>query len=198
MGSQAASYSLFVQILRRFFCDDEPMDQTSDRISRVTTYIHYPRFEPFDFNREMAYHQSPDPKPNGLWISVGTEWEEFCQQNSFSEWVEFPAFEIKFAEGSNFCIITDANELIEFTDKYISDLQHNDNEVNEILFSYFIDWKRVSEDYDGIFIMPYIWSCRLSSHTRWYYGWDVASGCIWNLNTVLFTVEWKNEGCRTN
>jgi len=38
----------------------------------------------------------------------------------------------------------------------------------------------VSKEYDGIEIAPYQWDARLS--LIWYYGWDVASGCIWNLD----------------
>jgi hypothetical protein len=40
-----------------------------------------------------------------------------------------------------------------------------------------IDWVRVSEEYDGLEIAPYIWSRRLEF--MWYYGWDCASGVIW-------------------
>jgi hypothetical protein len=41
-----------------------------------------------------------------------------------------------------------------------------------------IDWPRLAKTHDGIEISPYQWSLRLN--LLWYYGWDVASGCIWN------------------
>lgn len=38
--------------------------------------------------------------------------------------------------------------------------------------------------YDGIVITPYVWSMRLDRSAFWYYGWDCASGCIWNASAV--------------
>jgi hypothetical protein len=46
-----------------------------------------------------------------------------------------------------------------------------------------INWKEIQEqEYNGIEICPYNWERRMS--TNWYYPWDVASGCIWNLSGV--------------
>jgi hypothetical protein len=47
-----------------------------------------------------------------------------------------------------------------------------------------IDWRRVASVYDGIIIAPYQWSRRLDGGARWYYGWDCASGCIWNATAI--------------
>ena len=43
---------------------------------------------------------------------------------------------------------------------------------------YHIRWQEVVDRYAGILISPYIYSARYD--LRWYYPWDVASGCIWN------------------
>lgn len=40
----------------------------------------------------------------------------------------------------------------------------------------------VAKDYDGIEIAPYQESLRYD--LEWYYGWDVASGCIWNFEGI--------------
>lgn len=40
--------------------------------------------------------------------------------------------------------------------------------------------------YDGA---PYQWECRLDRDTFWYYSWDCASACIWNLQAVRPLVE---------
>jgi len=52
-----------------------------------------------------------------------------------------------------------------------------------------IDWKKVKEDYSGIEIRNYhelkwhnnSWSWM---HCTWLYGWDVSSGCIWDLSII--------------
>lgn len=52
-----------------------------------------------------------------------------------------------------------------------------------------IDWVKVKPLYDGIIITPYQWRCRLDPDIFWYYSWDCASGCIWNLETIETTKE---------
>ena len=43
-----------------------------------------------------------------------------------------------------------------------------------------IDWPSVAETYTGIEICPYRRSQRMRDDARWYYTWDVASGCVWD------------------
>ena len=45
-----------------------------------------------------------------------------------------------------------------------------------------IDWEAVASAHDGVVIAPYQWSRR--STLDWYWGWDCASGCIWNLDAI--------------
>jgi hypothetical protein len=47
-----------------------------------------------------------------------------------------------------------------------------------------IDWPRVAAEYQGIIIHPYLGSRRMSRFGRWYYLWDVASGCVWDAAAV--------------
>lgn len=54
---------------------------------------------------------------------------------------------------------------------------HNKFKTNDIIIS--IDWPTVAKLYAGIEISPYQYNYRLKSGFIWYYGWDVASGCIW-------------------
>lgn len=43
-------------------------------------------------------------------------------------------------------------------------------------------WRDVYKDYQGIFISPYCWASRFEF--MWYYGWDCASACVWDLSAV--------------
>lgn len=45
-----------------------------------------------------------------------------------------------------------------------------------------IAWTAVADRWDGIIIAPYQWTRRYD--LAWYYGWDCASGCIWNLDAI--------------
>ena len=53
-----------------------------------------------------------------------------------------------------------------------------------------IDWAKVAKDFDGIEIAPYVFEGRYK--LQWYYGWDVASGCIWS-NDVIKDIKKLNE-----
>ena len=43
-----------------------------------------------------------------------------------------------------------------------------------------IDWPRVAERWAGIEIAPYLGMGEHHEWLQWYYGWDVASGCVWD------------------
>ena len=48
--------------------------------------------------------------------------------------------------------------------------------------SRYSDWPKIAELYDGILITPYQPAYHLE--VRWYYSWDVASACVWNLDCL--------------
>lgn len=51
-------------------------------------------------------------------------------------------------------------------------------------FVIWLDWAAIGKLYDGIIIAPYLWERRLNGGAMWYYGWDCASGCIWNPRAI--------------
>ena len=61
-------------------------------------------------------------------------------------------------------------------------------------FDKMIDWPRVASDYAGIEICPYLSSKRMDEDSFWYYGWDVASGCVWDSKGITDLVEKGNCG----
>ena len=109
----------------------------------------------------------PMAKPFGLWYAIGTEWIDWVKDN-MPEWERDHAFVLDI----------DKSRLLQINTYY--DLQSFDEEFG--VEGYYIDWGRVSEKYGGIEIAPYIYQARYEM--LWYYGWDVASGCIWGPNMV--------------
>ena len=45
-----------------------------------------------------------------------------------------------------------------------------------------IDWAAVAEAYGGAVIAPHLPECRRL--VEWYQGWDVGSGCFWDVGLV--------------
>jgi len=118
----------------------------------------------FRFQTEHSY------KPTGLWVSDEDDygWKQWCKDN------EYPcgqiAYSVNLISNHKILIIKNLKDLAEFTYTYG--------------YSYYglsrIDWVAVARKYHGILITPYQSINYEDKEYQWYYGWDCASGCIWN------------------
>lgn len=136
-------------------------------------------------DREYAQTGRPDTKPKGLWFSVPSEddWPHWCESEGFrTDWLQH-RHAVAIDSTANLCILTNKEQIDLFHEKYAALLLESLQDYE------LIDWQKVSETYDGIVISPYVWERRNSwpedskAH-NWYYGWDVSSGVIWNLDKV--------------
>jgi len=135
-------------------------------------------------DRRLEVVRAPDKqvigsKPSGLWVSVAgpDDWSSWCQSEGFRLSRLAYAAEIEPVGGARILHLRGPSWIDHF---------HNAYAVSEprLLRGLTIDWPTVSRKYDGIVIAPYVWSRRLDGDARWYYGWDCASGCIWNPNAI--------------
>ncbi len=118
-------------------------------------------------------------KPNGLWVSVegnGDGWREWCIAEEFNLVSLTHVHDVLLAPSANVLRLTDASEIDAFTFQFLKSNRQYSLDT--------IDWNRVARVYQGIIIAPYVWQRRLSRHSGWYYGWDCASGCIWDAATI--------------
>lgn len=111
------------------------------------------------------------PKPRGLWYAIGTSWIDWVR-NEMPDWEGNHIYNLQ-VNANRILIIKTYEELLEFSKRYTK----KDD-------SYNVFWSDVSKSYDGIEINPYQPDARFNNETAWYYGWDVASGCIWNENAL--------------
>ena len=120
-------------------------------------------------------------KPRGLWFSVESEnedgWLEWCEGEEFKLDNFAHATQLLLREDANILHIPGARELMDFHESFAADLCHD-------FRMQAIDWEMVASKYQGIVIAPYIWSMRLHDKMLWYYGWDCASGCIWDVSAI--------------
>ncbi len=118
-------------------------------------------------------------KPNGLWVSVdgnGDGWKEWCVGEDFNTKNLAIAHLIELAKDANILRLTSDADLFSFTKEY--------QILGERRYDIKINWVRIGQEYQGIIIAPYCWECRLDDRTFWYYGWDCASGCIWDAKAI--------------
>ena len=124
-------------------------------------------------------------KPEGLWYECDKEWKEFVQRDYRSA---MGVYRHKYALEVNLnrmCVIRTEKEMKNFHRKYSYKANSYDVVPNAI------DWVAVAKDYDGIEICPYQYKFRMEY--SWYYGWDVASGCIWGRGAFKGVVELEND-----
>lgn len=151
---------------------------------------HYPRPNvddpgPFTLDRHRLYDQTLRyDKPTGLWVSVkgDDDWQHWTQDNEFAEDTTIPANEHTVTLTGNAQILTLGSmaEVFKFSDQFSLDTSWRRDHGR----GYRIDWPLIAAQWDGIIIAPYQWECRYADRMFWYYGWDCASGCIWNLNAI--------------
>lgn len=130
-------------------------------------------------------NNSLDRKPFGLWYGFGKNWLNWSGRNrDKKEYIH----EIEINDLNIFKISNDEG-LSDFSKKYAatglsSRIYGTDTDVgigSEFFRHSFINWKKVSDEYDGIEINPRMMCCNPKGEIiHWYYGWDVASGCVWN------------------
>jgi len=126
---------------------------------------------------KITFRNNPEQKihfkPKGLWYGIGASWVDWIR-NEQPDWEEDYTHIIN-VDLSKIKVIRNYQELIEFNDEYGTKEKSSAD----------IDWMKVSKDYSGIEIAPYIYKARYDREVFWYYAWDVASGCIWNSDAII-------------
>lgn len=126
---------------------------------------------------ERMYSQRATNKPRGLWYGVDHDWRCWCEQE-MPHWMEGVAdLVVNIHADANILTLSNVRDLITFTKEYTVR-----EERPGVVWQ--INWPTIAEKYDGIEIAPYMWEARMKEGTFWYYAWDCASGCIWNLKAI--------------
>jgi hypothetical protein len=158
---------------------------------RLLHYSAKPLHSVYNAEQEGARHAIVGWKPTGLWVSADDEWKQWCEAEGFALESLKHVHEIILTEYAELMYIDTSEKLLEFHHKYTKKNPYDDD---------VIDWNVVTEEFDGILIAPYQWKHRLNGPaSKWYYPWDVASGCIWNANVIesFYEVEHVREDDRS-
>lgn len=143
--------------------------------------------EPLVFDRNRTYEQNAlreYGKPRGFWVSVAGEddWPQWCRSEEFHVAGLKYRSVVKLKPDAAVLMIGTGVELDAF--HKIFSVENRDWQALSGNFNYRpLNWQLVTEIYQGIIITPYLWSHRLSGPS-WYYGFDCASGCIWDVSAI--------------
>lgn len=129
-----------------------------------------------------GYVQSLSSKPNGLWLSVDgpDDWPCWCHAEGFrlGAMAYRHVFELKPERADRVLHITDTLGVDMLTERL--------SKANAYGSRYDLDWPVLARKWSGIIIAPYQWRRRLDGGAQWYYGWDCASGCIWDVSAIRY------------
>jgi len=128
------------------------------------------------FRPWLIMHQMANSKPQGMWYSIGKSWHKWCK-SEMPDWIKPHNYQI-YINKNMILTLKSAEEILIFTKKY------GVTSFNSEITGFHINWPEVAKLHSGIEINPYQWSLRLDLKTSWYYGWDCASGCIWNKKAI--------------
>lgn len=136
--------------------------------------IHYSR-EPV--HAVHCVQQQPDFKPVGFWFSVEGEddWKSWCEGEQFRLDHFSCETEVLLHPLATILHLCSAVEIRLFNAQY-------GLPVTDKGWLNRISWDKVALEYQGVIIAPYQWVCR--NELMWYYGWDCASGCVWDAAAV--------------
>ena len=125
-------------------------------------------------------------KPRGLWVSDDDQelnWRTWCLEEDFhTENLSHP-HDIELRPDANVLILRTVDEVMAFHEKWGRSSKDLDHLAPTFFLSrLLLPWPAITAEYDGLIITPYQWKLRLD--LGWYYGWDVAGGCIWHPKAI--------------
>ncbi len=131
-----------------------------------------------------GFSQVIGTKPDGLWYECqdgsSESWETFCTWNLTDGANRYDStYNVVLKDDGYYILhITNESDFEKFQKMY--SVNHPADPDGTKGFDKVIDWPRVAEHYAGIEICPYLSNKRHDDDAFWYYGWDVASGCVWD------------------
>lgn len=150
---------------------------------------HYARepltLQPRAYDQSLANERAVG-KPDGFWVSVKGEddWPSWCNSESFGAERLAYRHTVDLAPGANVLMLDTVFKMQDFNARYPYKAEGAADNIADILSRMNKDWERVAAEYDGVIIAPYHWPLRMARDFTWYYGWDCASGCIWNTDIL--------------
>ena len=144
------------------------------------------------FDKKRKYQQVSGIKPDGFWYACYDDWYNFEQRgdSKYIHQININSGVLTNIQNKNkdkLLVIHNLKDFDIFNSRYAHGLRYSNDSEKEIfkyndLQNYLVDWKKVSQDYGGIQICPYL---KKRKKILWYNSFDVASGCVWNIKSII-------------
>jgi len=112
-------------------------------------------------------------KPHGLWYSINDEWKQWCIDNNWRTDHLEKCYELEIDK--DLILSVSMDELNDVVSAYTA----------KGILGYQPNWEEISEYYSGFEILDFnhLKTCT-EKELAWAYGWDVSSGCIWDVDAI--------------
>lgn len=134
-----------------------------------------PKSMPIDTSRGYIQKSAYAFKPVGLWLSdesADVSWSKWCKGQNFNL-KRLTHCTSVLCDVTKWVVLDTVPKILKFSKKYMGEGR------------LYLKWEEVAKDYSGILISPYQWSLRFDPRAHWYYSWDCASACVWDLSTII-------------
>lgn len=128
-------------------------------------------------------------KPRGFWFSEGLSMLKFWKDNMQPIDLDNSyIYEVKIKDPNHkLLILKTFDDVLAFNNKFRQ--THKYVVKGKIRKMSLINWYRVSEEYDGLYVKNYNQIRKknfdlIGKKLLWYYTFDWSSGCIWNFNNI--------------
>jgi len=138
--------------------------------------LHFTDKDSLDLKMKYSQNFTKDFKPRGLWVSNENDfgWMHWVEAEKFKDVPYKYCFEVILNSKNNVLFLETKNQFLAFQEKHRV----------ENMSTFNMDWNSIVKHHQGLVIPKYFWDFRLAEGSMWYYGWDCASGCIWDLKAV--------------
>lgn len=157
------------------------------------TRNHMTKEDRLDLSRTYT-QRNGDLKPKGLWYAQDNEWVEWVAVN-MPHWRDEHNLELAINK-DRLLVIDSWEKLLAFQAQYAIGMESRTS-----LGFVMIDWESVAKKYPGIEVRNYYKinatvkkDFSSINQFRWFNGWDVNSGCIWDLSVIAGYVVHKTPG----
>jgi len=134
----------------------------------------------YDPNRTYLQREYPGTftKPVGFWVSVKGEgdWIDYLDTVDYHDDVHYE-HSVSLTKDADILYLNDYQDMVAFQEIFgvVKDTHYGYQDLR-------IDWLLVTQHYAGIIIPTFDGQARRD--LDWYFNWDCASGCIWDLSAI--------------
>lgn len=129
----------------------------------------------------QTYEQRGANKPVGLWLSVkgDSDWPAFCN-GDYPAGLRSQRHLVTLRADANVLVLDSHEAVVGLAARFPDPNNRSSNPRCHDT----IDWPAVAREYDGIVIPTHQSRVWRHMEASWYYAWDCACACIWNMAAV--------------